>query len=262
MVATMKDGSIMTIKEYIMGQMNPISSSITYPYYTTSPYPTNVKNTRVTMAASGGGGNISSYINEVIYYQEVLPESAISTIESYLAWKWGFQTAAGGSLAMSHPYSLSFPTLPAEIAASAATASAAIASAAIASAAIPSAAIASAAMASAAYASGQMASAAQASAQIASGQMASAAYASAQIASGQQASAQRASAATASAAYASGQRASGQIASGQQASAATASGQMASAARASAATASTALGIKSMGQDPDSGEFLLLLEPL
>jgi hypothetical protein len=37
---------------------------------------------------------------------------------------------------------------------------------------------------------------------------------------------------------------------------------MASAARASAATASTALGIKSMGQDPDSGEFLLLLEPL
>jgi hypothetical protein len=382
MVATMKDGSIMTIKEYIMGQMNPISSSITYSYYPTTPYPTNNKNTRVAMAASGSGGNISSYINEVIYYQEVLPESAISTIESYLAWKWGFQTAAGGSLAMSHPYSLSFPTVPAEIAASAATASAAIASAAIASAAIPSAAIASAAMASAAeasgqmasvavasaaeasgqmasaayasgqkysgafasgqqasaayasgqmasaaYASGQMASAAyasgqkysgafasgqQASAAYASGQMASAAYASGQMASaayasgqkysgafasgqyasGQQASAayasgqqfsgafasgqrasaatasaayasgQRASAATASAAYASGQRASGQIASGQQASAATASGQMASAARASAATASTALGIKSMGQDPDSGEFLLLLEPL
>jgi len=248
MVATMKNGSIMTLKEYRMGQMNPISSSITYSYYQTTPYPTNNKNTRVAMAASGSGGNISSYINEVIYYQEVLPDPAISTIESYLAWKWGFQTEAGGSLAISHPYSLTFPTVPAEIAASAATASTAIASAAIASAAIPSAAIASAAIASAAEASGQMASVAVASAAEASGQMASAAYASGQkysgaFASGQQASAAYASGQMASAAYASGQQfsgafASGQQASGQQASAAYASGQQFSGAFASGQQAS------------------------
>jgi hypothetical protein len=193
-----------------------------------------------------------NYLSEAIYFQETHTDQQADVIEAYLAWKWGFQTAAGGVLPSSNPYSgtSSLKTITPEE--SAATASMAIASGQRASAAIASGQIASAAIASAAIASGQIASAAIASAQIASGQQASA-----QIASGQQASAQIASGQQASAQIVSGQRASAAFASGQQYSGAFASGQ-----QASGQQASSALGVKSLGQDPGSGKFLLRLQPL
>jgi hypothetical protein len=272
------------------------------------------------------------YLSEAIYFQETHTDQQADLIEAYLAWKWGFQTAAGGVLSSNNPYVAQNSVVvvtPQESAAraSAATASGQRASAAIASGQIASAQIASAAIASGQIASGQIASGQQASGQIASGQRASAAIASGQIASGQIASGQIASGQIASAAFASGQQYSGAFASGQQASgqqysgafasgqiasaayaigqkesAAFASGQIASAAyasgqqysgafasgqqasgqqysgafasgqqysgafasgqQASGQQASSALGVKSLGQDPGSGKFLLRLQPL
>jgi len=231
----------------------------------------------ITMGTSNYGNPIGCYISEIIYFQEFHTDTQADVIEAYLAWKWGFQTAAGGVLPSSNFYSgtSTLKTItPEESAAtasmaiasgqraSAAIASGQIASAAIASAAIASGQIASAAIASAAIASGQIASGQRASAQIASGQQASAQIASGQIASGQIASGQQASGQQYSGAFASGQQASGQqysgaFASGQQYSGAFASGQ-----QASGQQASSALGVKSLGQDPGSGKFLLRLQPL
>ena len=315
-------------KLYKMGVNGPYIK----PTPETSTVPSTTTPANITMGISSSGHPSGCYTSEIIYFQETHTDQQADVIESYLAWKWGFQTAAGGVLLSSNPYSgmSTLKTITPEE--SAATASMAIASgqrasAAIASGQIASAQIASAAIASGQIASGQIASGQQASGQIASGQRASAAIASGQIASGQIASGQIASGQIASAAFASGQQYSGAFASGQQASgqqysgafasgqiasaayaigqkesAAFASGQIASAAyasgqqysgafasgqqasgqqysgafasgqqysgafasgqQASGQQASSALGVKSLGQDPGSGKFLLRLQPL
>ena len=53
--------------------------------------------TRALMVYAGGQ---SLYISECVYYQKVLSNSQIQTVEGYLAWKWGLNN----SLPVSHPY--------------------------------------------------------------------------------------------------------------------------------------------------------------
>ena len=306
--------TITMVRAYKLGENNSLKAfTDTTPFrfntQQTSSFTTTLAN---IMMGKTEGGNLGAYISEAIYFQETHTDQQADVIEAYLAWKWGFQTAAGGVLPSSNPYVTQNSVVavtPQESAAraSAATASAATASGQIASGQIASGQqasgqIASGQRASAAIASGQIASGQRASGQIASGQIASAAFASGQqysgaFASGQQASGQQysgafasgqiasaayaigqkesaafASGQIASAAYASGQQysgafASGQQASGQQYSGAFASGQQysgafASGQQASGQQASSALGVKSLGQDPGSGKFLLRLQPL
>ena len=98
---TMAAGSNMFFEQFNSAGRSNISTSLASASITTSPGNLWVGNDDTGNAVSFA----NSVIGEILYYQRVLTQTEINTVQGYVAWKWGLQSL----LPSTHPFS---PTRP------------------------------------------------------------------------------------------------------------------------------------------------------